>query len=128
QSRLVLLHSIRLPVELVLFALYLAAEIPRIMTFEGNNFDILMGVTALLVWYFGYRRKALSERMIRFWHLIGLVLLLNIVTTALLAAPLPFQQIAFDQPNVAVLKFPFNLLPAVVVPLVLTAHILGLTD
>jgi len=52
--------------------------------------------------------------------------LLNIVTTALLAAPTPFQRFAFDQPNVAVLYFPFVWLPACVVPIALLAHLVAI--
>jgi len=51
-----------------------------------------------------------------------LLLLLNVVITAIFAIPSPVQKIAFDQPNIAVLYFPFNLLPTIVVPLVLFAH------
>ena len=43
--------------------------------------------------------------------------------SAALALPSPMQKIAFEQPNLAVMFFPFNLLPAVVVPLVLLAHL-----
>ncbi|HLL95226.1 MAG TPA: hypothetical protein VK404_09645, partial [Spirosoma sp.] len=42
---------------------------------------------------------------------------------AALAAPTPFQQIAFEQPNIGILYFPFVWLPSVVVPLVLMAHV-----
>ncbi|MEM9987092.1 MAG: hypothetical protein AAF804_18515, partial [Bacteroidota bacterium] len=48
------------------------------------------------------------------------------VGIAILSAPLPFQQLAFEQPNVAVLRFPYVLLPGVVVPLVLLSHLLSL--
>src|ERR1700722_9940244 len=50
---LTLLHLVRLPVELILFWLYLHKAVPRAMTFEGRNFDILSGLTAPMVWYFG---------------------------------------------------------------------------
>jgi hypothetical protein len=48
---------------------------------------------------------------------------MNIVLNAVLSVPTAFQQFAFDQPNIAILYFPFNLLPAVVVPLVLLSHL-----
>lgn len=120
---LLLVHSVRVPVELVLYGLFLRSSIPEIMTFAGQNFDILAGLTAPLVWFFHGR---LSASSLRIWHIAGILLLTNIVVTALLAAPLPFQQIAFDQPNIGVLMAPFNLLPAVVVPLVFAAHFIGL--
>ncbi|MEM9260974.1 MAG: hypothetical protein AAGA62_15100 [Bacteroidota bacterium] len=120
---LLLVHSVRVPVELVLYGLFLRSLIPEIMTFAGQNFDIMAGLTAPLVWFF-YAKLSPRARVV--WHLMGILLLANIVVTALLAAPLPFQQIAFDQPNLGVLQAPFNLLPAVVVPLVFAAHFTGL--
>jgi hypothetical protein len=41
-------------------------------------------------------------------------------------APSPVQRLAFEQPNVALLHFSFGWLPAVLVPLVLLAHVAAL--
>lgn len=120
---LALLHVIRIPLELVLYWLFLSKAVPQLMTFEGRNFDILSGITAPLVFYFGFIKKRLSRNVILLWNFLCLGLLLNIVVNAILSAPFPFQQFAFDQPNIAVQYFPFNLLPALVVPLVLLAHL-----
>jgi len=56
------------------------------------------------------------------WNFIALGLLLNIVTNAILSAPFAFQKFAFDQPNIAVLYFPFSWLPAYIVSTVLFGH------
>lgn len=126
QKDLLLVHVVRIPVELILFGLFKAGAIPELMTFAGRNFDILAGLTAPLVYYWAYVRQRMSAFWLRLWHLVGLALLLNIVIHAILAAPLPFQQLAFDQPNVAVLYYPFIWLPAFVVPVVLLAHLQAL--
>jgi hypothetical protein len=128
QSKLLWVHVVRIPVEVVLYGLFIAGLVPRIMTFAGQNFDIVAGITAPIIWHLFYRSKSLSPALLKAWHWLMLALLGNIVVTALLAAPLPFQQIAFDQPNVGVLIAPFNLLPAVVVPLVIVGHLLGLRE
>lgn len=120
---LTILHIIRIPVEVVLFWLFVNKTIPELMTFEGRNFDILSGLTAPIVFYFGFIRKKLDRRIILTWNFICLGLLINIVANAVLSAPFPFQKFAFDQPNIAVLYFPFNWLPSCVVPLVLLSHL-----
>jgi hypothetical protein len=120
---LTLLHAIRVPVEIVLYLLCLHKTIPEIMTFEGRNLDILSGLTAPVIHYFGFVTKRINKHIILLWNFICLGLLANIVTTAILSAPMPFQQLAFDQPNIAVLYFPFTWLPCCVVPLVLFAHL-----
>lgn len=56
---------------------------------------------------------------------MSIILLENIVIYALLAIPKAFQQIAFEQPNVATYKFPFLLLAEIIVPLVFISNIVG---
>lgn len=121
-DRLTLLHIVRIPVELVLFWLFVGGAVPQIMTFEGRNFDVLSGSTAPVLYYFGFVKQRLSRLVLLVWNLICLGLLVNIVLTAILAAPSPFQQLAFDTPNVAIQYVPFVWLPSVVVPIVLLAH------
>ena len=123
---LTLLHAVRVPVELVLFGLFVQGSIPQLMTFEGRNWDILAGLTAPVVYYLAYRKNVLGPKALLAWNLLSLVSLFNIVGIALLAAPTPFQRLAFEQPNVAVLHFPFVWLPACVVPIVLVAHVAAL--
>jgi hypothetical protein len=120
---LTILHTVRIPVEIVLFWLFINKTVPEIMTFEGRNFDILSGLTAPIIFYFGFVRKQLDRKIILLWNFICLGLLINIVANAVLSAPFPFQKFAFDQPNIAVLYFPFNWLPSCVVPLVLLSHL-----
>jgi len=120
---LTILHIVRIPVELVLYWLFLHDAVPQLMTFEGRNLDILSGITAPVVYYFGFVKKKMNNTSIILWNLICLGLLLNIVITAILSAPTSFQKLAFDQPNVGVFYFPFIWLPCLIVPLVLLAHL-----
>ncbi len=122
---LTMLHVIRIPVELVLYGLFLAGTLPELMTFAGRNFDILAGLTAPLMVYLGWR-PTFRRNLLLGWNVLSLALLLNIVIHALLAAPFPLQQLAFDQPNIAVLYFPFSWLPTYVVPVVLFCHLAAL--
>lgn len=124
-DKLTLVHVVRLPVELVLYGLFAHGAVPRVMTFEGRNYDIIMGLSALLVYYL-LRRRVLGRRTLLAWNGLGLALLTNIVTTAVLSVPTPWQRFGFEQPNVAILYFPFIWLPAVVVPVVLLAHVAAL--
>jgi hypothetical protein len=117
------LHAIRIPVEVVLVMLFVEGMVPEIMTFEGRNFDILAGLSAPFVSWFGYVRNKISRPFLLMWNIICVILLLNIVVTAVLSAPLPFQQFGFGQPNIAVFHYPFIWLPAFIVPVVLFSHI-----
>ena len=127
QPYLLAVHALRVPVEIVLYRLFLAGYVPQVMTFEGWNFDIFIGLSALVLlacqWYSG---KGTGRRFYRIWNIAGLVFLSIIVTMAILSAPSPIQRLGFGQPNTAVTRFPYVLLPAVIVPLVLLSHLLGL--
>ena len=120
---LTILHIVRIPVEVVLLFLLLHKAIPKGMTFEGHNFDIISGITAPLVYYFGLMRNQLNTKIILVWNFICLGLLINIVVTAIFSVPAPFQRFGFEQPNIAILYFPFIWLPGCVVPLVLLSHL-----
>ena len=116
-------HIVRIPVELCLYALFINGAVPQLMTFEGRNLDILAGLTAPLVGFFGIGQSKMGKMPLLAWNFICLGLLLNIVVNAILSAPSPFQKFAFEQPNIAILYFPFSLLPTFIVPLVLFSHL-----
>lgn len=120
---LTLLHIIRIPVELVLLGLYLHRAVPELMTFAGRNWDVFSGLSAPVIYYLVFRKDVLNTKWLLAWNFLCLGLLINIVVQAMLSAPSVFQRFAFAQPNVAILHFPFNWLPAAVVPLVLLAHL-----
>lgn len=54
---LTILHTVRIPVEIVLFLLFTYKTLPQLMTFEGRNYDIIAGITAPVVFYFAFIKK-----------------------------------------------------------------------
>ncbi len=120
---LTFLHIVRIPVEVVLWGLYLHQQVPELMTFEGSNFDIISGITAPIIWWYAFRDRSIKTKVLLIWNILCLILLAIIVSIAILSSPVPFQQFAFDQPNLAVQYFPYVWLPSYVVPVVLFAHL-----
>ena len=120
---LTLLHVIRIPIEIVLWWLYKNEQIPQVMTFEGRNFDILAGITAPIIVWMAFRKNQINRPLLITWNLVSLLLLLNIVITAILSIATPIQQFGFEQPNRAVLYFPYIWLPAIIFPIVLFTHL-----
>jgi hypothetical protein len=125
-KNLTILHTIRIPVEITLHYLFLVKAIPQIMTYEGWNFDIIAGLSAPLVYYFGFVKNQLSKGILITWNIISLGLLMNIVTIAILSQKTPFQQLAIGEPNFAIGHFPYNWLPSIIVPIVLFSHLAAL--
>ena len=117
---------VRIPVEIVLYWLFLHKAIPKLMTFEGKNFDILSGISAPFIAYYGFRTGKLTNKVILYWNVFALLLLLNIVVIAFFSAPFAFQAFSFLQPNIAILHFPFVWLPCFLVPLIFFGHLVSI--
>lgn len=123
---LTMLHVVRIPVEIVLLLLSIAGTVPAMMTFEGRNVDILSGLLAPIVWFVAFKLRYRSRMILIAYNLLGLALLFNVVTIAILSLPSPVQRLNFDQPNTGVLYFPYIWLPAIVVPIVMLSHVVSL--
>jgi len=123
-KKLTLLHIVRIPVETILYLLASHKLIPELMTFVGRNFDIFSGITAPILYLVCFTNSQLRKRLfLLIWNFVCLALLLNIIINAFLSAPFPFQQFAFEQPNIAVLYFPFTWLPCFIVIIVLYSQL-----
>jgi len=123
---LTLMNVIRIPIEMVLFWVATNKGIPELMTFEGRNFDVFSGITTPLVYYFGFRKSLLNPKLMIAWNIICLTLVMMVVVQGILSAPTVFQQMAFDQPNIAIMYFPFVWLPCYVVPAVVFSHLVSI--
>ena len=55
----------------------------QLMTFEGTNFDIISGITAPFIYYFGYVRRSAGRKLLIAWNIMCMLLLANVVITAL---------------------------------------------
>ncbi|MCY2685953.1 hypothetical protein [Salinimicrobium sp. TH3] len=123
---LTLLQTVRFPVEIVLFQLYAAGMVPQIMTFNGYNFDVITGLTAPVIFYLVFKAGLLGNRGLLAWNFLGLGLVLTIMFIAVASSPTPFQLYGFEQPNIGVTYFPFVLLPGIIVPAALFAHLVSI--
>ncbi|MCZ6531756.1 MAG: hypothetical protein O7A08_02185, partial [SAR324 cluster bacterium] len=97
--------------------------VPQQMTFEGRNFDIVAGITALALFLIS-RRWALNRWLVLVWNLAGLALLVNIVTVAVLSAPVPFRVFMNEPASVFVTTVPYIWLPAILVQAAWFCHLL----
>jgi hypothetical protein len=113
----------RIAVEIVLWLNYENGDTPIQMTFEGLNFDILAGISAPIIAWLAYGQGRRRHGLALVWNFVGLALLLNILTIAVLSTP------ALDvmQPNNTFIGyFPFVLLPGFVAPYALMLHVISI--
>ena len=113
----------RVPVELMLSALYASGKIPVQMTFHGFNYDIATGISAPIVAWLAMRGYA-GSKTILVWNVAGLALLANIVTIAVLSMPGRFQVFSNGPANTIVFGWPFIWLPTWLVLAAWFGHLL----
>jgi len=117
-------QAFRVVVELFIHQFWSAGLAPKMLTYEGANFDILAGLSApVIAWLFATGR--ISARLALAWNVLGLMLLANIVTRAILTTP-ALQALVTEVPNRALGIFPFTFIPGLMVPLALILHVLAI--
>ncbi len=116
-------QAFRLPLELVLHQLGLDGVLPVQMTYDGMNFDIVTGVTAIVVAAWAAFGRV-PRIVLRLWNVLGLVLLLAIVTIAILSVPGPTRVFENEPANTIVATLPFVWLPTVLVQAAWIGHLL----
>jgi hypothetical protein len=112
----------RLPLELVMHRAYVEGVMPVQMSYSGQNYDIVTGITAgLLGLWLALGR--VPRWVIGGWNVLGFALLVNIVVVAVVSTPL-FRWFGDDRVNIFVTDPPFVWLPAVLVTAALMGHVL----
>ncbi len=121
----VALMSFRVIVELMIWQLYKGGAMPRQMTFEGRNFDVLVGLSAPVIAH-GLANGWLGRRAAILWNVAGLALLLNVVVIAVTSVPGPTRLDWGGEPLTIVATTPFVWLPAFLVPVAVFGHVSSL--
>jgi hypothetical protein len=118
---LVGVQAFRYPLELAMHRMYERGIMPEQMSYSGRNFDIVTGVTAILVAGLLLTGRA-GRKTALAWNIVGMALLLNIVGIAILSTP-RFAYFGGDRLNVWITYPPFVWLPAVLVVAALAGHL-----
>lgn len=127
KSWLVYIQTFRVVVEILILFTFMEGVMPITATFEGYNFDILMGLTAPFVAYFLFSKGVKNVFLAKAYNLFGIAMILlvaGIIVTS-------FYQPQFwgsEVPLVAVefFKFPYLLLPGFLAPMGILFHVMSI--
>jgi hypothetical protein len=119
---LVGVQAFRLPLELMMHRAYEFGLMPKQMSYSGLNFDIVTGITAIVVAVLLATGRA-GIRTVRAWNWLGTLLLVNIIVIAALSAPMPWRVFREGPVNVWITAAPYVWLPAVMVAFAILGHI-----
>lgn len=97
------------------------------VTFEGYNYDILFGVTALIIGFLVFTRNMLSQKIALYWNYLGLAVIAVIIflfTTTLYfpsfwGSTVPLAPKGF-------INFPYVFVPAFLMPSAVFIHVLSI--
>jgi hypothetical protein len=119
------LQSMRIAIEIGLWKLHCDGELPKHLTFEGYNFDVLVGLTAPVV-ALGLAQGWVGTRGAIAWNFASIAFLFTIVFMAITSAPGPQHLPWPGKPNTILGEFPSVWLPTFFVPVALFGHLTSL--
>ena len=115
-------QTFRIGVEFAFWGIYAVGAAPRQVTFEGRNFDVLVGLTAPLV-ALAMARFNMGSRAIIAWNLFGLAVLANTIFTVITSVPGPQHLDWPGEPFTALAQWPIVWIPAFLAPLAIFLHV-----
>ncbi len=114
------IQAFRLPLELILHHWTETKTIPETMTWTGQNWDIISGLSALFAIPF------LNKNVKLVWlvQILGFCLLVNVLRVVILSSPLPFAW-PLENPLLLIVYLPYALIGPLFVGVALTFHLVA---
>ncbi|OEK00723.1 hypothetical protein BFP97_04010 [Roseivirga sp. 4D4] len=119
----VLIQSFRIIVETLIYGAFVEGFFPQRVTFEGLNYDILMGILALPVGFLIYK-GLIKRQIILAYNILGLVVLS--LTGYAFISSFYFSDFIGVGGEIALVQVPFILLPGVLLPFAIFYHVVSI--
>ena len=119
----VALQSFRVLVELLIYATYKQGIYPELATFKGLNFDIFVGLSAIVVAFAIFKNK-IGYRGILIWNIASMCVLL--VTVYSFIYSYYFTDFSTSDKGHQFVELPYLLLPAVLLPVAIFLHVFSI--
>ena len=120
-------QSFRIIAELLLLYTFIKGIIPVEATFEGYNYDIVIGITAILLGILVYRTGYKYKNLLKFWNILGILMIL--IVASVIATNIYQPQIwGYDSPSVQkeFVQLPYLLIPGFLAPSAILIHLVTL--
>ena len=126
---LVYYQSLRIGIESIFYFSVGAGVLPALVTFEGYNYDILFGISALLIGYFTFTKQLISLKWIDVWNVFGLLVIAFIISLFLTGTYFPE---IYEDPNQRLTpiytQYPYILVAGFLMPSAVFIHFLSLAQ
>lgn len=111
-------QAFRLPLELMIHKAVNEGVAPPQLTWTGMNYDIIPAISVLFLVPFASRVPTWT---LWCWNMMGILLLVNVITVAIISIPGPFK--ILTPANIWVAYFPFVWLPTICVMAAIFGHL-----
>ncbi len=120
-------QSFRIIAEILLLSTFFKGIIPAEATFEGFNYDIAIGISALPLGFLVYRTGNKYNTLLRVWNILGIVMIL--IVAMIIATNIYQPQIwGYGSPSVQkeFVRLPYLLIPGFLAPSAIFIHLISL--
>ena len=115
-------QGFRVFVELIIWLGFQEGYLPVATTFEGSNFDIIVGLTAIPIAFYTFKNKT-SNQMLLFWNIAGLLILANTVRVFVFAGFFPeLLGLKPGQVGVEFVTIPYLFIASIYMPMAVFLH------
>lgn len=119
----VYVQSFRVVVELLIYGAYLQGTFPEAVTFEGTNFDILVGISAPFI-AFLYQKNKISIKGLLVWNICSLSVLA--LTAYSFIAAFYIHGVATWSNRDEFVQLPYLLLAGMLLPFAIFYHVISI--
>ncbi len=119
----IILQSFRILVELLIYETYQKGIFPQRVTFEGINYDILVGISALFIGI-AIKRRVIQSKSILIWNVVSLCVLS--VTVFSFISTYYFGDFTNVSNPYQFVQFPYLLLASVLLPVAIFLHLFSI--
>ena len=126
ETWLTYIQSFRILVETLFVYSVSAGVLHPIVTIEGYNFDMIFGISAIIMWVLVYKIKIINKSVLIYWNYIGLGILASVVFLFITSVYFPN---LYNLKEMMPKKFataPYILVAGFLMPLAVFIHILSL--
>lgn len=116
-------QSFRVFVEILIYGAYMDGVLPEIVTFDGRNYDILVGWSAPVIGFL-YEKNALSKKGVLAWNILSLGVLGFTIFT--FVSFFYFSGSSIEPGFMRFVRLPYLLLPGILAPCAIFYHIVSI--
>ena len=128
-ATLIYIQSFRVLVEILFVFSITEGILPKLVTIEGYNFDMIVGILAPIVAYLVFNKKVASIKVALYWNYLGLAVLASVIFVFLSTTFAPeFYGSSLNLMPIEFTHYPYTLVAGFLMPVAVFMHVLSIVQ